>query len=73
MKKYRVDVQKRVFVTGYVEVDAKDERAAFRDVARQIDEGLLQTTRAVWGDDTEYEDDSFCVTGDVLEAPKEGG
>jgi hypothetical protein len=67
MKKFKVLVERRMYVTGFVEVEAADERAAIRDVAPRIDNGKIQTTDAIWGD-PEYEDHSFFATGDVEEA-----
>jgi hypothetical protein len=66
MKRFRVPVERKLYVTGFVEVEATDERAAIRDVASRIDNGKIQTTDAVWGD-PEYEDHSFDATGDVEE------
>lgn len=66
MKKFRVSVERKLYVTGFVEVEAADELAAYRDVAARIHSGKLQTTKAEWGD-PEYDDHSFAATGDVDE------
>jgi hypothetical protein len=66
MKRFRVPVERRLYVTGYVEVKAANKLAAFRAVQSRIDTGKIQTTDAVWGD-PEYEDHSFDATGDVEE------
>ena len=64
MPKFKVSVEKRMYATGVVEVEADDSDKACDIVEQQIATGELQTTHVTWGDQT-YEDDSFCTTGDV--------
>jgi hypothetical protein len=66
MKKFKVSVERKLYVTGFVEVEATDEQAAYRDVANRIDNGKIQTTSVDWSE-PEYEDYSFEATGDVEE------
>jgi hypothetical protein len=64
MKTFKVSVERKLYVTGYVKVWARDEFAALRTVNNKIAEGTLQTTDVEWGE-PEYEDHSFDTTGDV--------
>jgi len=62
--KYKVSVEKRLYTTGIVEVEASTADEAIELVEEQIAKGYLQTTAVKWDDPT-YEDDSFVTTGDV--------
>jgi len=64
MPKFKVSVEKRMYCTGAVEVEAQDADAAQEDVQEHINRGTLQTTTVEWND-PEYEDCSFATTGDV--------
>lgn len=64
MAKYLVSVQKCMYSTGKVEVEADNEVDAIDDVQERINKGELQTTGVEWGDMV-YEDCSFGTTGDV--------
>jgi len=65
--KYKVSVEKMTRHTGFVLVDSKtaDEATELVNmVNKRIANGDLQTSAVEW-DDPEYEDGSFCTTGDV--------
>ena len=62
--KYLVSVEKRMYATGVVEVECESEEEAVLRVEQQINAGTLQTTAVDWSD-AQYEDDTFCTTGDV--------
>jgi hypothetical protein len=64
MKTCKVSVERRLRVTGHVEVLARDEFAALRTINNKIAKGTLQTTDVEWGE-PEYEDHSFDTTGHV--------
>jgi len=66
MKKFKVSVERKLYVTGFVEVEAIDELAALREVNAGIAKGTILIRDAVWGD-PEYEDHSFDAIGDVDE------
>lgn len=70
MVKYDVRVEKRMYATGIVTIDADDSRDAIDVVQTQIDRGELQTTAVDWGD-VRYEDLSFETTGDAESAPSD--
>ncbi len=63
-KPFKVSVERKLYVTGYVKVRAPDAAGALAFVNHQIDRGVIQTTDAEW-DEPEYEDHSFITTGDV--------
>jgi len=62
--KLQVSVEKRLYCTGTVEVEADTPEEAIDEIERQINAGELQTTAVEWNDPT-YEDMSFQTTGDV--------
>lgn len=62
--KYLVSVEKRMYATGVVEVECESEEEAVLRVEQQINAGTLQTTAVDWSD-AQYEDGTFCTTGDV--------
>lgn len=62
--KFKVSVEKTMYTTGAVEVEANTEEEAIKKIEGQIDIGELQTTSVEW-DDLQYEDCSFKTTGDV--------
>ena len=65
--KFKVSVEKMIRHTGLVLVDSKDAKTddeATELVNKRIANGDLQTSAVEW-DDPEYEDGSFCTTGDV--------
>jgi hypothetical protein len=64
MPKFNVSVEKRLYCTGNIEVEANDSDDALCQVSNKISLGELQTTDIEWGD-PEYEDSSFQTTGDV--------
>lgn len=65
--KFKVSVEKRLYVTGTVIVDCDDADTAVDMVANQIMRDELQTTDIKdWGD-PQYEDCPFSTTGDVDE------
>lgn len=64
MPEYEVNVEKRMYCTGVVKVNAINPDEAEEKVMNQISTGELQTTAVEW-DDLEYEDGSFNTTGDV--------
>ena len=66
MKRFRVAVEKKMYATGFVEVEANNECDAIDDVRDRITSGETQTTDVEW-DDPQYEDDSFDTTGDADE------
>ena len=66
MPKFKVSVEKMMRCSGFVLVDAKDAKTADKAtelVNQRIAKGDLQTSAVEW--DSEYEDGSFCTTGDV--------
>lgn len=64
--KYKVSVEKRMYVTGIVTVSiafaavSDDAEQAIMAVQNEIDKGILQTTDVEWGD-FQYEDCSFAA------------
>ena len=60
MPKYKVNVEKRLYVTGQVEIEASSKSEAIELIQKQIDTGELQTTSVEWND-PQYEDCSFDV------------
>lgn len=62
--KYGVSVEKRLYATGIVTVEAESEDDAIAQVEADIVAGRLQTTAVEWGE-LEYEDSTFQTTGDV--------
>lgn len=67
MSNYLVSVEKRLYCTGHIKVDAENPDQAISAVRAMIDKGLLQTTEIKWNE-PEYEDSSFDTTGDIDEA-----
>lgn len=61
---FEVMVERRLYVTGSVFVEAEDHDAAIELVESQIDSGELQTTAVDWCDPS-YEECSFMATGDA--------
>lgn len=66
--KYLVSVEKRMYATGVVSVEAGSPEKAVELVEKRICSGKLQSTAVEWSDPT-YEDLSFAATGDVDAAP----
>lgn len=64
LKKFKVTVEKEMYASGVVIVEAEDPTEAVVKVKRMIGSGKLQTTDVDWGE-TQYEDCSFDTTGDV--------
>jgi hypothetical protein len=64
MPKFSVSIEKRMYCTGIIEVEAENADVALEDVQGRINMGILQTTTVEWND-PEYEDCSFTTTGDV--------
>ena len=64
MKMYTVSVEKTLYCTGSVAIQASSAQAAENKVKKQINSGHLQTTAVVWSD-PDYQDGSFQTTGDV--------
>lgn len=64
MTKFTVSVEKRLYATGAVEIEAENADKAIEIVEERINKGELQTTAIEWGE-SEYEDMSFKTTGDV--------
>jgi len=62
--KYAVVVEKCMYFTGVVEVEAETEGLAFGMVCDQINSGALQTSSIEW-DEGQYQDCSFSTTGDI--------
>ena len=62
--KFEVSVEKRMYATGSITVDCDTAEQAVELVETKIANGVLQTTDVEWGDE-QYEDGSFCTTGDV--------
>lgn len=63
MPRFLVSVQKSMYATGGITVEAKDEDKAVEKVQKDIDMGKIQTTSILW-EAAEYEDCSFKTTGD---------
>lgn len=61
---FSVNLEKTLYCTGSVNVQAESEDKAIELIEARIDKGELQTTAIMWGDPT-YEDMSFKTTGDV--------
>lgn len=64
--KFKVQVEKRMYALGTVEVDCNHAGEAIGMVQNQINNGILQTTHVKW-DKAQYEDCSFDTTGEVDE------
>jgi len=64
--KFKVNVEKKMYATGVVEVDCNTCEQAVKLVQNQIDKGL--SIEDVEWDDAQYEDWSFTTTGDVDES-----
>jgi hypothetical protein len=62
--KYKVSVEKRMYVTGFVEIESESPENAIEIVNAKIDSGELQSNDVLWGE-PEYEDGTFEATGDV--------
>jgi hypothetical protein len=62
--KCKVGVEKRLYATGTVEVEADDPDAAVEKVQDMIAANALRTQDVEW-QDTVFEDMSFWTTGDV--------
>jgi len=62
--KFKVTVEKTLYCSGVVEVDARNSDEAFKKVSKLIQSGKLQTTMVNW-DDPEYQDGTFQTTGDI--------
>jgi len=65
MPKFTVSVEKRLYCTGSIEVNAENADQAVQAVQILIDQGKIQTTEIKNWSDPEYEDCSFTTTGDV--------
>lgn len=65
--KYKVSVEKTLYCTGSVEVEADDPEQAEQVVDELINSCRLRTSDVCWEDPT-YEEASLCTTGDVEEA-----
>jgi hypothetical protein len=61
MKTYRVEITKRLYSLGYVEVQAEDSDAAQSQVDLQITKGELQTNNIEWSE-PQYEVGSLEAT-----------
>ena len=61
---YKVSVEKRLYQTAIVEIDASSEEEAIRLVQQKIDNGRLVDKDVAWGE-LMYEDGTFTTTGDV--------
>jgi hypothetical protein len=61
---FKVSVEKRMYATGIVIVNADNAEQAQEMVDDQIRKGVLQTTAVNW-DPPYYEECSFTTTGDV--------
>lgn len=64
MPMYTVSVEKKLYSTGSVVIEADSADEAIEKVDEQIKKGTLQMSNIEW-DDPEYEDCSFGTTGDV--------
>ena len=64
MAKFNVSVEKRMYATGVVEVDANSADEAQEKVEESINSGALEMSTVGWGE-PEYEYGSFATTGDV--------
>lgn len=62
--KFKVQVEKRMYALGTVEVDCDNAGDAIDMVQNQINNGILQTTHVKW-DKAQYEDCSFETTREV--------
>ena len=65
--KYKVTVQKSMYASGVVEIEAASDGEAEELVQRQIEDGTLNKGDVLW-DDPVDEEGSFEVSGDVEEA-----
>lgn len=65
MKTFAVSVEKKMYQTGIINVEAESENIAIIIVQKKIIDGL-QTAEVTWNH-PEYEDFSFQTTGDVDE------
>ena len=61
---YEVSVEKRMYCTGIYRIEANSPEEAQEEVDKMIEKGYLQTTAIDW-DNPQYEDMSFCTTGDI--------
>ncbi len=66
MPKFKVSVEKQMYATGVVDIEAETPDAAWKLVEYRIAAGEIQTTAVEW-DDPEYIDFSFGTTRDVDE------
>lgn len=64
MPMFTVSVEKKLYCTGNVVIEADNADEAIEKVDEQIKKGTLQMNNIEW-DDPEYEDCSFGTTGDV--------
>ena len=64
MAKFNVSVEKKMYATGVVEVDANSADEAQEKVEKSINSGALEMSTVEW-DEPEYEYGSFATTGDV--------
>lgn len=65
-KTWKVGVEKRLYATGAVKIEARTAEEAERKVRDNIFFGKLQTTEVNW-EDPQYEAFSFDVVGDTEE------
>ena len=63
---YKVSVEKRLYQTAIVEIDASSEEEAIRLVQQKIDNGRLVDKDVAWGE-LMHEYGTFNTTGDVDE------
>jgi hypothetical protein len=61
---FKVSVEKYMYATGAVVVEADSADDAIARVSQEIETGVLQTVDVNWGEPG-YEDYSFGPTGDV--------
>jgi len=66
MKTFQVSVEKRMYATGIVEIEAENADEATKKVLDKIVEGEINTSDIEWSE-PEYEEMSFDITGDVDE------
>lgn len=66
MNKYKVTVEKRLYVSGVVEINAADQNDALDRAEEQIFTGNLKSSDVEWSEPQE-EIGTFVVTGDVDE------
>ena len=62
--KYKVSVQKYMYATGIVEIEADSPEDAFENVELMIEKGELKREDVEWGEPC-YEDGTFETTEDV--------